>query len=380
VKILLWASTAFGHGGPPSSEQLLWGDSDQVMVTSTHGFFFEDGDWDWVCEEIFGTSLPTDVIATPTRILVASTNGLASSTGGCDWGWADEFAGQLIWDLALDEQTESGVWLVSETGLWHSDDYGAQFTGFDLPAPNASLRSVVPMAGGTLTLFGFIDGQATAWQGSADNWTALPLPVTGGHLIGLDVDDFGNVYGRFPRAGGSDELLRISADGSVTSILETDERIGALVAVGSDVMVSVNREGTWLSSDQGESWTWGDAETFACLVDHDDFIWGCPNDGSEHMWLRTGDPLGVSPKTWESGPMFSDVSEPRCGDELPQCELIWPTVALELGVDLTEVVTRPEAATEAEAQAEKTGGCGAQAAVFMAPWWVLWAGYRRYDA
>jgi hypothetical protein len=375
---LLWAATAFGHGGPPTSNQLLWGDSSEMMVASSHGFIFEDSDWDWVCEEMFGASLPTDVARTQDRIFVATTAGLAESTGGCVWNWNTQFEEELIWDLAVDHVQPDRLWLVSDTGLWHSDDAGTSFTQTPHPEPTAKLRSVIPMPNGQVTVLGFLDGQATAWQGDTNQWYATELEVRGGHLVGLGADTLGNVYGRFPRASGTDELLRIDALLEVTSVLETEATIGAFVVHDAQLMVSVNNEGTWVSSDQGDTWTQDGVDTFSCLVAHDDFIWGCPNDGSEYMWLRTDDPLDVSPKTWETGPTFSDVSEPRCGDELPECELIWPTVALELGINLAEVATRPEAADEPEP--EKVCGCGAHAAVLMAPWWLLWAGYRRNDA
>ena len=79
----LWVATAFGHGGPPNSEDLLWTDDGSMLVVSTHGLIYEDGDWDWVCEELFGESLPTDVIQTDSTTFVAGTEGLAFSTDGC---------------------------------------------------------------------------------------------------------------------------------------------------------------------------------------------------------------------------------------------------------------------------------------------------------
>ena len=107
--LLFWASTAFGHGGPPNSEKLLWGPSDDALVVSTHGFVFEDEGWNWVCEELFGDSLPTDVILTPSTILVAGTAGLAHSEDGCAWDWNAQFKDELIWDLAVDPTISSRV-------------------------------------------------------------------------------------------------------------------------------------------------------------------------------------------------------------------------------------------------------------------------------
>jgi len=364
--LFLWVTAAFGHGGPPNTEDLLWDDSGSMLVVSTHGLIYEDGDWDWVCEELFGESLPTDVVRTTNTTWVAGTDGLAHSNDGCTWTWHPQFDGVLIWDLAIDPDSGNRMWLVSDEGLWRSDNEGETFTLSPLPAPEAWLRSVVPMPDDQRMVFGFLDGQAMAWQAGR----STPLDVRSGQLRGLGADESGNVYGRFPRPGGTDELLRIDPDMNAVSILETEHRITAFLAKGDGLMVSVQNEGTHVSDDHGNTWVWEAEDVYACLIDKDDYIWACPREESEHMWVRTETPLLESPKQWENGPRFSDVSGTRCGDEWPVCEDLWPTVALELGVDPLAEFQEEDAVVE-----PKTGGCGSKAALVFFPWWLL--GRRR---
>jgi len=344
-----------------------------MLAVTTHGLVYEDGDWDWVCEELFGQSLPTDVIRTPRAVLVAGTAGLAKSTNGCEWSWHPQFEDELIWDLAIDPTEDRRVWLVSDEGLWRSDDEGESFTLMPLPAPEAKLRSVVPMGAGRVTIFGFLKGQAMAWQGSGELWRATELDVRSGQLLGLGRDGWGNVYGRFPRAGGTDELVRIDPEMNAVSLLETEKRIDAFLAAGQGLMISVKGEGTYLSANQGESWEWEEAEVYDCLVVHDANISACSTEGSEHMWVRTESAVLDRPKQWETGTRFSGVSGTRCGDELPECEDLWPTVALELGADPVAQFEQTE--TDTPSEPIENSGCGRRAAWLFGPWWLF--GRRR---
>jgi hypothetical protein len=107
------------------------------------------------------------------------------------------------------------------------------------------------MPAGGFTVLGFLEGQPTAWLSQEDGWLSTVLPVTGGHLLALAVDDDGNVYGRFPLPDGSDELLRIEPDGSVHSLLQTDFSIGALLANEEGLLVSVDGLGNLVSTNPG---------------------------------------------------------------------------------------------------------------------------------
>ena len=264
---------------------------------------------------------------------------------------------------------ERRVWLVSDEGLWQSDDAGETFSLIPLPDPGAKLRTVVPMQNGTPTLFGFLDGQAMAWRGSR----STVLDVRSGHLMGLGSDAAGHVYGHFPRASGTDELVRIDPDMNAVSLLETERRITAFLARDEGLMVSVNGDGTYISTDHGDSWTQESTEVYGCLIDGDGYIWACPREASANMWIRTESALTDVPKDWERGPQFSDVSGTRCDDALPECADLWPTVALELGADPFAEIEQPEPVVTEHVE---RSGCKHTSALLLTPWWA-WGLRRR---
>jgi hypothetical protein len=372
VTLWLWGAVAFGHGGPPRSSALLWDGSGQMTVSSSHGLLFEDGGWDWVCEEVFGSALQTGIVRTSEALVVGTTSGAVWSDTGCDWTWTPELIGQVIWDIAPDPSGSDGLWLATEDGLWWSDDHGAHFAFHDTPNPEASIRSFVPLGDGHFAVLGFLHGQATAWWGGEDGWSGSPLPVTGGHLIALGSGESGNVYGRFPSANGSDELLRISPDGNATRLLQTETSIGAFVAVDGRVLVSVDGQGIIESTDHGAHWTLQTEQTVGCLVAHDDQIWACPTDDTQTLWARS-DGLDISEyASWTMGPRFVEVSEPRCANELPQCNDLWPQVSEELGIESLDTGVAAKAGMD-----NGQCGCGSSAAVLLFPWGLLWADRRR---
>jgi hypothetical protein len=373
--MLLWLLTAvvFGHGGPPESRTLLWGSSADMTIVSSHGLLFEDEGWNWVCEELFGSTLPTDVVRTPASLLVGSTAGLVHSGNGCDWDWTPELIGTMVWKVAVDTNGSGRVWVATEAGLWWSDDHGSTATFAYTPDSMASVRSFVQLGDNAFMVFGFVDDQATAWRQTEDGWLSTAIEANGGQLHGLGADSSGNVYGRFPVASGTDELIRISTDGEASRVLETNQSIGAFISVDDAIVVSIDGVGTQVSTDAGDTWTPTGEQTFQCLVSEDSYIWGCPSAGSDTLWMRTTDDITSDDHQWETGPSFSTVSEPRCEDELPQCDAVWPQVAEELGLESTD--TGEATATRKPKQTQS--GCGSQAAMVFFPWGLLWIGRRR---
>jgi len=376
VIVWLWCAAAMGHGGPPSSDALLWDDAGDMIVASSHGLFFADGDWDWVCDEIFGTSLPSDVVRIQDRLWVSTTSGLAWSTTGCDWTWLPVFEGEMVWDLAVDPEVPDKVWALTEDGLWQSTDSGSNFSFAGTPASDASLRSFIRMPNGTWTVLGFLDGQATAWREDEERWASAQLPVDGGQLIALGTDPAGNAYGRFPLASGADELLRLEPDGSVYRVLVTDQPIGAFLSIDDVLLVSVPGAGTSVSTDQGRSWTSRDPQTLRCLTVHEDRIWGCPDDDRNLLWVHTDMSFLDEQSQWTQGPRFNDTDGPRC-DALAECDAVWPQVAQELG--LTPALEAHDTGLAvSEAAPAPRCGCNGRSAMVLAPWALL--GIRRRRA
>ncbi len=370
----LWGAAALGHGGPPTSEALLWDDAGQMIVASSHGLIFSDNDWDWVCDEVFGTALPSDVVYVGDRLVVSHTGGLGSSNDGCDWTWSESFDGQMVWDLALDVEVPQRVWALTQAGLWSSTDLGRTFAFTDTPAPDASLRSFTQHPDGTWSVLGFLEGQPTAWMGDPGDWVSMNLPVSGGRLIALGTDSAGHTYGRFPLASGADELLRLGTDGTVTSVIKSAGSIDAFAAIDDVLVVSVQGEGTQVSQDHGDTWTSHSPQQLRCLTLHQGRIYACPDDDRSLLWVRAQLDLLDAPAEWTPGPGFDQVTGPRC-ESLLVCDAVWPDVEDELGLSFGEETTDTGKMTDA-APALRCG-CGTTKATFLMPWGLLWVGQRR---
>lgn len=335
----LTAGVALGHGGPPNSQSLMWTDAGTMTIETSHGFLFEANGWSWVCEELFGeTALVTKTIQVDERVVTATTEGIAWSDDGCSWTWSESISDAVVWELAIDLDHEQRIWALTNDGLWFSDNGSESFSYAGSPDPDASCRSFLHLPDGQQLIMGFLNGEATAWLGSEYRWSAIPLPIQGGNLHALDVDANGNMYGRFPMANGTDQLLRISPDGSVNTILTTGQSIAAFAVIGDALLASREGHDTVISFDSGETWEPWDDGVFDCIIERYGDIWACPIEDNAALWLRSSDSLSDGGRTWVNGPSFSEVSGPHCNPQIPECEAIWPQVYDELGLANTEPV------------------------------------------
>ena len=373
MTLWLLVATAFGHGGPPRTDALLWDSDDSMIVSSSHGLIFEDEGYSWVCDEALGSAVPSEVVQSGDVLLMRSSQGVAHSTDGCQWTWSEGHDGQLIWDIATDIEDPQTVWSITEDGLWQSTDSGQRFTFFGAPDSGASIRSFVQMPDMRWTVLGFVGAQPTAWTGQMDDWQVAVLPTTGGHLITLGTDDAGHAYARLPLASGADKLVRISPDGQVTTLLETTRGIQAFLSVDDVLLISVRGEGLQLSTDLGQTWTSRGSEPTRCLTIHDDQLYGCPDDERRRMWSVTSMDLLSETTDWTAGPGFDEVSGPRC-DDLLTCEMVWEQVQRELGLVLATDTADTGQASDGPAGVRC--GCSHGAAVVVLPWWLLWARRR----
>ncbi|MFT5679939.1 MAG: hypothetical protein ACI8RZ_000844 [Myxococcota bacterium] len=332
----LLGGLAWGHGGIPAGEGVLWDDEGQRTVVTSHGLLFEDGGWDWVCEEVVGYAFLTATAQTGAGWLLGSTDGVLHSEDGCDWQAIEALEGVLIGSLLT--TPDGGVWAVTESGVWQGEGSDLEFVS--LP-DGAVLRSgVLTDDGGTLYVLGFLGATPTVWVGAvADStltWTGeATLPVDVGRLVALGVDPGGRGYGRFPAASGADQLLRFDAEGGVAVLRSTEAGISAFLATDTALYASVTGEGTLASLDDGATWSEPVGPPLTCLLLDGDVRIGCPADGSGAVWM-TSDAAAVNPAdwTWTEGLAFSDVAGPRCVDAATAevCDPLWETVSVELGV------------------------------------------------
>jgi hypothetical protein len=369
----LLASAAFGHGGPPRSDALMWDSSGDMIVSSSHGLIFEDEGYSWVCDEVLGSAVPTEVIQSRDVLLTRSTQGVAFSKNGCDWTWSGGIDGLVVWDIATDIEDPEIVWSATEAGLWRSEDAGETFTPAGTPDPAASVRSFVQMPDMSWTVLGFVGGEPTAWLGSTDDWLSVALPTEGGHLIALGSDDSGHAYARLPMASGTDRLVRLSPDGEVATLLETETSIDAFLSVDGSLLVSIQGMGLHVSTDLGQTWQTRGTEPTRCLTVHDGQLYGCPDDPRRLMWSSTALDLLTEATDWTPGLGFDQVSGPRC-DTLLTCDMVWPQVQRELG--LVVATDTGDTGEPSSAPSDVHCGCSHGAAVVLLPWGVLWARRR----
>lgn len=320
---LLHTGGAFAHGGLPETLDRVVSDSGETLVT-THGFLQDSGgSWEWVCEEIIGAyAFRTGFQITPLGTwILSTTSGILTSEDGCSWAYAEgPFA--YVSQLALDPVDPGVIWVATDEGLWRSADDGSTFA-LDLPV-DASLRSFVQTADG-FYLWVFDGDQPQVWFGDADGFDKTPIEVSAGQLLGLEADEEGRAYARFP-AGAADELRRYSPDGTEEILLQTVVNLSAF-DIGADgtLHASVRGLGTQVSTDDGATWTAPDGQPVNCL--HGDV--SCPdlNTGVEALFDGGG----------EVSLRFADVAGPRdCpadSDFALYCEPLWPLVSLQFGLE-----------------------------------------------
>ena len=363
-------STASAHTGAPAADALLWDARGQQVALTTHGLLFEEDDpgdgWTWVCEEVLGERLPTGVAHTGAALLVATVGGLASTTDGCDWVWSADLEGQLVVSVWADPDGSGRAWAATDAGLWRSDGAGLPFV-LDMPAPDgASLRSAAMGDSGISWALGFSGSVGRAWWWDGAAWVvAADLEPPNGRLEALRVDDADRLLLRLPEADGDDSLVRVSPAGTVEALLETRLGITAVRAAGATVQVAVRGLGIAASTDDGQTWTAPRLPAIGCLESRGDQLFACLDDGSGAVWAAA-DPRSSLPEDWdwETGLAFAEVAGPRCATGvLPTCDALWPTVADQLGVDLTEPA-------EATPEAADAGGCGgaAGALILLGAW------------
>jgi hypothetical protein len=379
VVAALGLATARAHTGEPATDALLWDAQGRRVAVTTHGLLFEedapaDG-WTWVCEEVLGDRLATGVAHTGAALWVATSGGLTSTTDGCDWAWSPDLDGALVVSVWADPDGSGRAWAATDAGLWRSDDGGLRFV-LDTPAPDgASLRSAAMGDSGIRWALGFSGGLGRAWWWDGDAWVvAADLDPPNGRLEALGVDAADRLLLRLPQADGEDTLARVAPDGAVEALLETRLGITAARAAGDTLHVAVRGLGIAASTDDGQTWTAPRLPAVGCLEARGDLLFGCLADGSGEAWAatRARSPLPED-WSWEAGLSFAEVAGPRCATgALPTCDALWPTVADQLGVDLTE----PAAAAAVEAT--DAGGCGGAAgALILLGVWGPWVQQRR---
>ena len=323
--LVSWPITARPHGGPPATHDILFGSGHISLVTS-HGFFTEDRDWAWICEEATGADLAASAVRTPSRWWVGTATGLRTSSDGCNWSEDPALEGQYIWHVLQDVDDPERVWLATSEGLWVRDHTGdAELQ----PPVSFSIRHMGQREDGALLMVGF-DGP----QPVADlDGQRIDLPAETGRVEVLTSDNQGRFYLRFP-AGLTDRLIRVSEDGAEVLIPVTD-LIRDVASLGSNLYV-LYRDGVTWSEDDGHTWSTRQGESIRCLRSTSDGFYACPPSPGPAALLYAST-LTADPALWQWESMldFNQVTKNTCEDGSTAgdlCPYLWHIAGEELGV------------------------------------------------
>lgn len=366
--LIAWSvssAQARAHGGPPSTHEVLLG-SDSISLVTSHGFFSEDTNWEWICEEATGADLASSATRTPSRWLVGTSVGLVTSSEGCLWTLDPSLTDIFILRVFQDTLEPERAWIATQEGLWVMD---GEEDAVLVMEPDLSLRHVGQRADGTLLLVGFDGPRPTALIGQQ----RIPLSAETGRMEVLSADDEGRFYVRFP-AGFHDRLIRVSEDGAEVLIPKT-EPIRDVRAMGDDLYV-LYKEGVSWSSDDGVTWSEPEGDAITCLRPTSEGILACPPAMSPAALLYAptldSDPADWA---WETALNFNEVTTNSCSIGTTAgnvCPYLWPVVREELAAGAVESKPGPTEASGAPS------GCALHTAPFAVHWSLyllmsLWA-------
>ena len=136
-------ATAWGHGGIPAPQQILWRGESMLVPTPYWGLFVgaPSGEWRWICDEAINSYQQHSFAVGGDGTLYATDRmGMqVSRDAGCSW---DSITGPLASQFILTIQGSPNrprVWALASgdgggTSLWTSDDAGRTWQQrFDLP-------------------------------------------------------------------------------------------------------------------------------------------------------------------------------------------------------------------------------------------------------
>ena len=362
----LAAVSSFAHGGPPSTQDILFGTSDLALVT-THGLFTEETDWSWTCEEAISKERATQVVRTPSGWFVATVTGLRKSKDGCLWESEPNLFDHNILVIQKDVANPEHIWAATLEGLWlvsHENPAELMY-----PA-DFSVRHFRQGRDGTFLIIGFDESVPIAQLGEA----RIVLPTETGRMEVVTEDEQGRFYVRFP-SSELDRLVRVSVTGAEVLIPRT-ELIRDVITHHSQIYV-LYRSGVSWSADDGRSWSPPRGEPLECLRKQDKAFFACPPYKADAaLFYSTELPQDPASWTWNSLVGFNQMGKNECAKDMltrQMCDLLWPVVREELRStepEIEEIVPIPMPAPVSE------GNCGATAIPSFS-FWLSLLGYRR---
>ncbi len=248
---LAMPALAFAHG--PLSEATAVASETTQVVRTTHGILWNDGEWRWLCPEVFAPAAPGNPFQLPGgRVLVGTTQGVRWSDDGCTWSWAlgvDSYVAQI-------ERDEEGIlWGLTQNGLIRSDDDGAQWQVADTLRDGASLRAFVRAPNHWAVTGWSTTAAAVVWVGTpGENWIEVAVPFDVGQLMEpVGVGPEGQAWFNYP-IQGIGTVLRVSEAGIIELVAESIGDVAGLVVKDGAPYLGTREGGLLRSEDGGTTW------------------------------------------------------------------------------------------------------------------------------
>jgi hypothetical protein len=293
-------AVAYAPGQPP-------------LAVANFGLLLSEGpgDWQFVCDDLYGTPAPELVrVDARGRLFAPARGGLRRSADGCAWDLAGgDLAGQAVLDLAFDPAQPDRMWALagpeSDRALALSTDGGATFQlthHFDgnpythlLVAPSDARRMYALAADGATTWLAASSDGGGSWT-ARDLSEGMPTPPPSAFsLMAVAPADPDRLYFSLVDAYG-DELW-LSEDGGRTlrRVLKGGARdwltglafgAGQTVYAGAAVVPVLDGAAPghlYISRDGGRSWGEAidagmDGPAFRCLRFSDGKLYACTGE------------------------------------------------------------------------------------------------------
>ncbi len=380
---LLAPAPADAHGGLHQSQAVV-PTAEGPVVVSTYGLVAtnEDGDWQWVCEEVAqaGSSAWTFGTTPQGSWLMATIDGLVRSPDRCVWTAVQGPLWGRYVTAVLGDAGRGGTWALTgssaeENPLWWSQDDGQTWTAGPLLHPTARLRSIAIESDGRLWVQGMDGSMALLWTSpDGETWTEQVIDENAfsAHVFAAAG---GVAWLSLAHEGAPTRLLRVLPGQTPTAVWE-GETLDAVDA-GPDpdeVWLSAAGQGTQRSRDGGETWAAVDQlGDVACLVNDGSDRWACTDNWADGAAVKVA---AVGSTDFVEALWFGDVRSvadcPADSTTRLACDPLWADLDPLSGFD------QERDSGEARVGGDAPGcSCGGRGAAGLLPWVGLAAWRRR---
>jgi len=374
VAALAGVASANGRAPATSTIHFRQGHEQDIAAGMTFGLLLShDGGttWQWMCENAvgYGGVWDPDYSYSSSGALFATTfSGLKVMRNGCTFDSTppgnlfvstDELGGNGELLFASVDQTDDKIYKSIDDGMsfpasttppgamlndWYTNLY------IEPSDPSKVWVAAYRFSGNTKTLFIYksVDGGANF---TAVTLSGIPAPVNATTLFIGGVDSLGNVYARvsYPAGALADIIYKLTPTGtSWTQVFTKADEISFLVRSNGDLVAATRTQGTYVSPDQGTTWTaLTNPPHIGCLTENSAHeIWACTQNYADAMANIPSDGYGIMKTTdlatWSGVLKYQDIAGPvMCAAGTPQQDMCvktnWCGLQMQLGITATPI-------------------------------------------